>query len=170
MNTCLLICIRLQKKEREGEGRRKRRLHSHSLPDFMSPQGACSISSRKFQLSPFLSSQSHSAPAGYQLLPGLYQPRPKSSIEPKCFAYCSLTPLCLCGWHIPTDSDPLCKALDHCSRAEWQEMQESLLLASAVPRGWVTMTLVYWLLLPILKESLNDSRNLQWGPHTYVFV
>lgn len=87
MNTRLLICIRREKKkEREGEGRRKRRLHSHSVPDFMTPRGACSISNRKFQLSPVLSpSQSYSPPAGYQLLPELYQPRPKSSIEPKPF-------------------------------------------------------------------------------------
>lgn len=87
-----------RKKEREGEGRRKRRLHSHSLPDFMTPRGACSISSRKFQLSPFLSpSQPHSTPAGYQQRPELYQPRPKSSTEPKPFANHSPSPLCLHG-------------------------------------------------------------------------
>lgn len=157
MNTCLLICIRQEKKEREGEERRKRRLHSHSLPDFMMPWGACSISSRKFQLSPFLSpSQSHSTSARYQLLPGLYQPRPKSSIEPKPFGNHSPFLLYLHGWHILTDTDPLCKGLVQYYRREWQEMQESLLVANASPRGWVTMTLVYWLLLPILKESLND--------------
>lgn len=92
------IDLHSQKKtrKREGEEKRKRKLHSCSLSDFITPWGTCSISSRKFCLYPFLSaSQPLLAPAGYQLLAGLYQPRLKHPIEPKPLVYPSPTPLCL---------------------------------------------------------------------------